>query len=287
MKRSEWERWPVRAPADGASGGGGDAAGGAAGGDAGSPPAGGAAPAGGADAPAARPDWAPETFWKDGRLDTEGLGKAYGELRTAFSSKEEKIREGVIAKLREGVPEKPDAYKLEIKKEWLPQGFEVKPMQDNNPLVQQARALVHEMGGKQEHFDKLTQMFVQWQATTWPDMKAEGAKLGEGGEQRIKAVDQWLSATLGNDDAAYRAMVNGLLTADAVRGLETVMKKLGGGSVPSAGGGTGSAALSPQKAAEFMAHPDYNHPVRGADMREQVSAFIRGGGRVSGYAPAR
>lgn len=33
-----------------------------------------------------RPEWCPEQFWKDGKVDSEGLGKSYGELRTKMDT---------------------------------------------------------------------------------------------------------------------------------------------------------------------------------------------------------
>lgn len=49
------------------------------------------APANGAEQ---RPDWVPEKFWKDGKVDTEGLAKSYSELEKKSSTPPAKPAEG-------------------------------------------------------------------------------------------------------------------------------------------------------------------------------------------------
>lgn len=66
-----------------------------------------------------RPDWCPEQFFKDGKVDAEGIAKSYGELRSKMDSKpaeekpEEKSEEAPVdatgkIKPEEKVEEKPE-----------------------------------------------------------------------------------------------------------------------------------------------------------------------------------
>jgi hypothetical protein len=253
-------------------------------GAAGAPPAEGAAspPADGAGAPPARPEWLPETFWRDGVPDYEGLGKSYNELRTAFSSKEEAIRGKVLADLRAGVPESPDKYEVKLDPAWLPPGFEAKTIAADDPLISAARPILHKLGAKQEDFNALTQAFVQWQAQTLPNPVKEREALGEHAEARISAVDAFLAKQL--DKAGYDALADVATTAPAIAALERLMM-LVEPKQPGAAGpqGQGAPIISPDEAATMLMHTDYNHPVKGREMREKFQRFVAAGGRVPGF----
>lgn len=252
-------------------------------------PAAPAAPAAGAPAapdgsasPPARPDWLPETFWRNGAPDYEGLGKSYGELRTAFSSKEDAIREKLMVDLRAGVPETPDKYEVKIDPSWLPPGFDAKTIAADDPLITAARPILHKLGAKQEDFAQLTQAFVKWQAATLPDPAKERVALGENAETRIAAVDAFLAKTL--DKAGYDALADVATTAPAVAALERLMLMMEP-KQPGAAGPQGAAAavVSPDEAANLVAHPDYNHAFKGREMREKFQRFVAAGGQVPGF----
>lgn len=268
---------PVWSGADGGGGGGGDTA------EAVAVPAGGdAAPAAAAADPAARPEWMPETFWRNGAGDYEGLAKAYNEIRSAYSGKEDAIRAKVTAEMRTGVPENPDGYKLEVDPSWLPPGYDAKLVSPDDPLLAAAKPILHKLGAKQEDFQALTKAFVGWQLSSIPNVEKEKQALGENAEARLSAVDAFLAKNLAEPE--YHALADAVMTAPGVAAIEKLMLMLDKPQPGSAGPqGTGQASISGEKAQDLMMHADYNHPLRGAEMRAAVQKFISSGGRVPGY----
>ena len=82
-----------------------------------------------ADAPL-RPEWAPEKFWKDNKVDHEGLGRSYQSLEKLLGyekvpvPKSEDDAEGWERYFRAaGKPEKADDYEFKVEREKLPQNF--------------------------------------------------------------------------------------------------------------------------------------------------------------------
>jgi len=222
----------------------------------------------------ARPEWVPEQFWRDAGADYEGLGKAYGELRTAFSGKEDKLREKVLAELRRDAPAKPEDYAFEIAADALPEGFELVPPGADDPMMAAARTVMHELGASPGQWQKLTAAFVGWQVAQQPNLAAEKAALGEGGEGRLAAVDAWLGRNLPEKD--YQALVGSMRTAPAILAIERVMKLSIDRGLGGAPGGS-QPAMSSEQLALTMGHPDYYHEQKGAEMRQKAKAAISAG----------
>lgn len=77
-----------------------------------------------------RPEWAPEKFWKDNKVDHEGLGRSYQSLEKLLGyekvpvPKSEDDAEGWERYFRAaGKPEKADDYEFKVEREKLPQNF--------------------------------------------------------------------------------------------------------------------------------------------------------------------
>lgn len=80
--------------------------------------------------PNARPEWAPEKFWKDNKLDYEGLGKSYLSLEKLLGSEKIPVprsdddAEGWERYFKAGgKPEKADDYEFKVDRDKLPQNF--------------------------------------------------------------------------------------------------------------------------------------------------------------------
>lgn len=282
MHRFRW-RFPfVHETADPPAGGGGG----------GEPAAG--APAG-TDAPAApaapdwlhaaaeRPEWLPETFYDAERkgIRVDALAQSYRELQGRFGQKNETLKAELLRELRAGVPETPEGYGFEIPKELVPEGFEVRQPPADDPMLAEARKVMHELGAKPEQWQRLIGAFVRWQVAQAPDLEAEKQKIGEGAEQRIAAVDMWLAKQLPEDH--YRALMAAATSAPFVLALEALMRKAtggAGGGLPAGLPGGGEGQMTGEKAREYMRHPDYNHPEKGEPMRRAVYEFIKAGGVI-------
>jgi hypothetical protein len=235
-------------------------------------------------AAAARPDWLEESFYDPEQkgIRVEALGQSYRELRGKFSQKTDAIRAELLAEQRRGVPETPDKYEVAMPSDGLPPGFEFAPPKGDDPLLTETRAVLHELGAKPEQFNRLVGALVQSQIAAMPNVEAERAKLGEGAPQRIAAVDAWLARRL--DENEYRAVANGLTTADGILALEKMMKAAGSGE-PGIQGGGGSGISSGVEAMaaevrEAMRHPDYYHQEKGKEMRAKADAFFAAGHRL-------
>lgn len=228
-------------------------------------------------APAERPTWLPE-----GMADGETLAKSYTELRTAFSGKTDALKADLLKELRTGVPEKPDDYALEVPADLLPEGFKAE-INPKDPFLAEMKGFMHELGAKPDQWQKMTNAFLRWQVGHMPDVMAEQAKLGEGAPERIAAVDMWLAKALPAEQ--YKAVAAGMVTAEGVAALETLMRQVTGGVPPVPGGAAGAATLTGDQAMSLMAKPEYRQDSpEGRQLREQVAGFIAKGGRLPGQS---
>ncbi|MBW8268290.1 hypothetical protein [Caldovatus aquaticus] len=230
-----------------------------------------------------RPDWLPETFYDPERkgIRVDALANSYRELQGRFSQKNETLKAEVLKELRAGVPETPEGYSFEIPKELVPEGFEVQQPPADDPLLGEARKVLHELGAKPEQWRRLIGAFVRWQVAQAPDLEAERQKIGEGAEERIAAVDMWLARQLPEEQ--YRALMGAATSAPFVLAMESLMRKATGGAaggLPAGLPGGGEGQMTGEKARELMRHPDYNHPEKGEPMRRAVYEFLKAGGQI-------
>lgn len=226
--------------------------------------------------PSERPAWLPEKF-----KTPEDLAKSYGELEGAFGRKADAFKAELQAQLREGVPEKPDGYELTVPEGLLPEGFTAQ-IDPADPFLAQMRETFHALGAKPEQFNAAAAAFLQWQVANMPDVAAEQAKLGEGAPERIAAVDRWLAKTL--DATEYKAVANGLVTAEGIQAIEKLMRLATGGAPQRVPGGGESGALTPEAASQLLADPKYRDAgAEGQALRAKFKAFVASGGKLPGY----
>jgi hypothetical protein len=230
-----------------------------------------------------RPEWLPETFYDSerGGVRVDALAKSYRELQARFGQKNETLKAELLRELRKGVPESPEGYSFEIPAELVPDGFEVRVPDANDPLLNEARKVLHELGAKPEQWQRLIGAFVRWQVAQAPDLDAERQRIGEGAEQRIAAVDMWLARQLPEEQ--YRAVMQAATNADFVLALETLMRKAMGPTaspIPAGLPGMGEQPMTGEKARELIRHPDYNDPIKGEPLRRAVYEFLKAGGTI-------
>lgn len=176
-----------------------------------------------------RPDWVPDQFWDD-KAGVKGK-----DLRTQFDQLSqfhaaEQVR-------RNSLPASPDAYKLELGKDFvMPEGMGEWKFDEADPLLPQARQVMHDIDtGKisgQEAFSKLLGLYAAAQVGDAQKIKTardgEVAKLGANGPARVDAVINWARATVGDADA--KALSSMLVTAGHVTAFENLIKKFAGAS---------------------------------------------------------
>jgi hypothetical protein len=170
------------------------------------------------DGPATKPDWLPEKFWKDGKIDQEGLSKSYTEVEQRFMKKTEDLKVEVRNELFKERPEAPDKY-------------EVKPIEgvdgealNAHPSVKFWREMAHESGLSNDKFNAGIQAMVDILMDGGVDTAAELAKLGDNAKVRTSAVESWAKATF-EDPEEYEAVRQVAKTAAGIKAIERLMGK--------------------------------------------------------------
>lgn len=176
----------------------------------------------------------PEAHWDAtaGKIKDEKALAAYVNEHVAFKAAED------VKRLSN--PASPDAYKVELPKDFKPpEGVEFK-FRDNDPLLAQAKTMAHEMGISQENFSRLLGLYagaqVADQATITNARNAEIAKLGAAGTARVTAVTTFFKAMLGDQEGAQFS--SRMFTARDVEIAEKLITRFSSqGGAPFNGGG--------------------------------------------------
>jgi hypothetical protein len=159
----------------------------------------------------------PDTFWdpEKNAIKTDDLVKRFNELST---------KDAADAVRKNSLPASPDAYKIELPKEFvMPQGVEFK-FDPAAPELAQARAMAHAKGWTQQDFSDALGVFaaakVGEEAQISAARTAEVAKLGATGPTRIDAVTQWMDAQ------GLGALKSTMVTAAQVQAWEAHITRL-------------------------------------------------------------
>ncbi|MFM7027824.1 MAG: hypothetical protein ACKOXK_04000, partial [Chakrabartia sp.] len=177
------------------------------------------APAGIPPSEPQRPEWVPEQFWKEGKVDAEGLAKSYHELR---------------AKMDSGKPADPPAAPAN---EQAPVGQDGKIAKPDAPVSQPIQSVIDTVRDEFTANGSVTdETLAAAEAAGIPKeivaTYLEGVRLitektladihaFAGGEQNYSAMAKWAAETLNETELeAYNtALENGALRENAVRGL--------------------------------------------------------------------
>lgn len=181
---------------------------------------------------AARPDGLPDEFWKNDTVDFPGL---IGEMKTLREFK------GGVESLAAQVPDSVEGYEIALPDDVeLPEGVEVK-FDPEDPLWVAARNAAKANNLSKEGFKDMLGILAVREAQAVASAKSYHAEqmkaLGEKADARIGAIKTFLSGAL--PEAQAKAIGETLDSADAVKGFETIMQRLTGTSVASAGAQNG------------------------------------------------
>lgn len=182
---------------------------------------------------AARPDYIPEKFWKDGKADLEGLGKSYVELEGWKGKKVEELTAEALKADRANrkVPEKADGYALPA----LDQaGLKPEALKDD-PLVGLWREVAHKHGIGQDGFEEGLKRFVELQIASAPDLETEKKALGENANARIEAIQAWAKENFSQEE--YQQLRTIANSAAGIKTLEKLQKMAFGSEQPGNGEG--------------------------------------------------
>lgn len=145
------------------------------------------------------------------------------------------------------IPQSPDAYEIKLPEDFQPPaGFENYKPDANNPLMAQARQLMHDIdSGKvsgQTAFSKLLALNAAREIGTAQMLKtardAEIAKLGANGSARVTAVENFIAAQAGEE--LFNSTKSLLATSAMVQVWEKIMRAFHG-----QGAGTFAPSRSP------------------------------------------
>lgn len=146
----------------------------------------------------------------------------------------------------------PDAYEAKLPDSFkAPEGFENYKPDTNHPLMAQARQFIHNMDthklSGQAAFSKLLELSAAREIGTAQMLRtardAEIAKLGANGTSRVTAVENFISAQVGDD--LFKATKPLLATAAMVQVWEKIMATVRG-----QGAGTYTPGRSPAEPAK-------------------------------------
>jgi hypothetical protein len=222
---------PVSAPVGEA---GGEPGGGV--GEPGGPDAGGLPSPNGAEPSGApeRPDYIPEKFWdpETGNTRLEELAKAHKSLESKIGLTEQAIAEKLEPELREKLaaealtkrPESPDAYKMELESDLVPEGvdFQIDPEDD---LYKFWSGFAYEHGLDQDEFNAGLNAYAKGLLGDIPNPKEEIAALGDNATARVEAVSAWAKANLSEN--SFDEIAGLATTASGIKAIEEIMEKAG------------------------------------------------------------
>lgn len=180
--------------------------------------------------PAAEPsyDWLPETY------RAEGQDPDFARFRQDYDD-----AQAQLSALSDGLPEDPSGYQIALPENMdfgditPPDWFKFE-MDAENPLVSELQGWMHQNRVAPEHGQQLVGLLAkyeagraaQYQAQADAEMKA----LGPQAQARIDRVIRGVQTRIPNE-AQRQAVMNTLVSADAVRAVEVL---LGGGAKPRA-----------------------------------------------------
>jgi len=125
----------------------------------------------------------------------------------------------------QGVPAKPEEYKIDLSGVEIPEGVNLQPLTDDDPFVGEIRGILHDAKVPVEHWNKLTQAYTKNQlrmAEQWnTDIKAERGKLGDNADARVSAVETALIGRLGEKG---KALIGTMVTASQVEAFEALLR---------------------------------------------------------------
>ena len=252
-------------------------------------------------APVTRPEYVPEKFWKDGKVDVEGMAKAHGELEKQFTQNRQQ------APKPESTPKpeekKKDELSVEKKQEEKPKDGE--PKKDETPKpedivipglkVEQTTKFFNEVAEKgalsEASYEELTKagypkhVVDQYLRGAQAEQAAQNASVSEikalaGGEDGYGAMALWMSANLDEAELAeYNEAVNSgkkSVVQYAVKAMnEKYMAAEGGKSPQLLGGGNsptpGDTFTSQKEVSIAMRDPRYkNDPAYRKSVQDKV-----------------
>ena len=170
--------------------------------------------------PEGKPEWLPEKFWdQDIGVRAQPLAEAYRELEGKIRSKEDDLREQIIADMKANAPEK---YEVKLPEDLeIPSGVEMN-LTEEDPLVQWFFGFAKEKGLSQQEVESAVAEYVKLELAGMPDMDAEIAKLGDYGKDRVHRVHTWMAKSLSEDEIASLSPL--MTSAQSIEALEKLMK---------------------------------------------------------------
>lgn len=200
-----------------------------------------------------RPDFIPEKFWKDGKVDLETAFKSYNELETRFTTKTEDLLKQLDADRRKGLPEAPEKYEVQLGDD----APVTKEDLEAHPALDWWRKAAFEAGMPPEKFNEGVTQLVGI-LSQGPDLEAEAAKLGENARVRIEAVSTWAKTTF-SDPEEFKAIQ---LLGTSAAGIKVLEKIMGKGSPDTGEAAPATPKITIDKLRSMQADPRYWNPTQ-------------------------
>ena len=191
--------------------------------------------------PAQRPENVPEKFWdsESGTVKHDDVLKSYGELESRFGS----------------FTGSPDEYSFNMSEDMTAKIAEmgVEVSIEGDPLYEEALKMAQETGMNQEGFDRLANLYVMNQISSFEAEKQfreeQFQQLGERAESRVNNIDTWGQKNLSPE--LYGSMKDALTSASMVPVLEHLISSTRNAPVDTGGDPAPSINESEVRAMQF------------------------------------
>ena len=191
-------------------------------------------------APAERPENIPEQFWKDGAVDSDGMAKAYSDLRAKMDSGKHK-------------PPKDGKYDLS--------SFE--SLNEGDETMEDFLEIAKDENLSQGLVERLTSFYMEATGAVETEVKfrrdEEMSKLGRNADKVVQSMDNWLSKmnTAGVlNNVELEAVANASTNAAFISALNKIRRSYNEPDIPSVSD-TSPDAVSMDDITQMITDPKY------------------------------
>jgi hypothetical protein len=158
-----------------------------------------------------------------GKVSVNGVDYDAGYLTEMIA------RDSEAAVRRQGLPQSPDGYQIELPKDFAPPAGVSFEFNKDDPLLAHARHLAHQRGIDQSTFSDMLGVYAANKIAEQQQLaiarNAELGKLGATGAQRVGHIEIWLKAMAGADAATTINQLKSFPHEGMVKMFESIMSR--------------------------------------------------------------
>lgn len=202
----------------------------------------------------------PEKFLKDGKANVADLVKSYKEVEQSQFKRREDIAAEVTARLEEerakAAPAAPGDYKPP--EPWkLGDGDKAREFKidADDPMFKYFQGVAHKLKLPQAEFESAMKGYVESMVAAMPDWRAEAEKLGPNADKRLERVDGFLKGNLSTENYNWFSAMPA--TAGSIKAIEELMTLAGMPPVVGDSDNVPGDKLTKEELRKMMSDPRY------------------------------